>query len=231
VGILIELGDRKMVKSKLLIVMLVAVLLSVAGISHGKEDSQIWSDASLSLRMSDYWKFTFSEEFRFNDGDSIYHHSDVGISTDKLFENVEVGLNYRLYYHRKGSGEEWKQVHSPHFNFTYKSDLFELPISNRSRFQFLDNEEGLDYWKYRNKTTLKLDKLFTIYKFKPYVSNEIFVSLTDDTQINRNRLSAGLTYKLSKNVDMKMFYLWQSSKKNKEWLDMDVLGFSFKLKF
>ena len=214
-----------------MVAMLVVMLLTIAGVSYGKEDSQIWSDASLSFRMSDYWKFTFSEEFRFNDGDSIYHHSDVGISTDKLFENMDVGLNYRLYYHRKDGGQEWKQVHSPHLNFTFKSDLFDMPVSNRSRFQFLDNEEGQDYWKYRNKTTLKLDKWFTVYKFKPYVSNEIFINLRDDTQLNRNRASAGLTHKLSKNVDMKLFYLLQTSKKNKDWSSMDVFGFTFKFKF
>jgi len=107
-----------------------------------------------------------------------------------------------------------------------------LPISNRFRFQFIDNEEKEDLWVFRNKTTVKLDNIFTISKFKPYISDEFFISLKGDAQIRRNRLSVGFTHKLSNNVDTKIFYLLQTSKSSKNrWSDTDVFGFSLKFKF
>jgi len=195
-----------------------------------QKGTQIWTDASMEFKIYDSWDITLSEEMRYTDSDLSYYHTDIGFSSKTLIKGTKVGLNYRLY-RNKNSKDKWSRVQSPHINFTLYDNLFKLPVSNRFRFQFLDKKNASDMWVFRNKTTIKLDDIFSIGNFKPYLSNEFFMNLYDDTQINRNRISSGLSYKINKNVKTRIFYLLQTTKGNNEWSNLDVLGFSLNFKF
>jgi len=217
---------------KLFVVL--SIILMIGSYAHATEegDLQFWTNTKISFKMNQDWNFSFNEELRYEDDmDKLcYYHSDVGVSSSSLIDGVKTGFNYRLYNHRSDNGP-WHRVHSPHINLTFKGKIFDVPVSNRCRFQFIDNKDKPDLWKFRNKVTIKLDDFFKIGGLKPYVSDEFFINLADDTQINRNRLSAGLSYKINSNTSINTFYLWQTSKSGNNWKDIDVIGLSLSIKF
>jgi hypothetical protein len=65
---------------------------------------------------------------------------------------------------------------------------------------------------------------------KPYVADEVFVPLNDDN-ITRNRVYAGLSFDVLKNMTGEVFYLWQSSRSSGDWNDINVLGTRLKFRF
>jgi hypothetical protein len=220
--------DNKM--KNILVIALIAFVL-FAGYAHASDDTQFWNRYDFKFKLNETWKLSFNEEIRYSDKASrlIYYHHDIGLSTEKIIEGVEIGINYRLV-NARSSDKDWKQINSPHVNFTFKN-ILDLPLSNRSRFQFLDNEKEFDdFWIYRNQTTVKLDQLFEIKNLKPYVSDEFFIRMDGPTEINRNRLSFGLSYKI-KSVDIKCFYMWQTTNAYDEWIDVDVVGLNVGFKF
>jgi len=194
-------------------------------------DFQFWSTASASFDISRNFEAKFEEELRFGDdaGRLYYHHSDLGFAYRSLADWIDVGVNYRQAFARAGRGE-WRQENRPHLNVTLKGRLFDLDVSSRSRLEYRDREKRDDVWRYRNKFTVKLPFELTPLKLKPYLADEVFITLNDDN-IHGNRFYSGFSFDLSKDVKADVFYLWQSSRSGREWIDFNVLGFQFKAYF
>ena len=142
---------------------------------------------------------------------------------------IDVGVNYRQAFGRAGRGE-WRQEKRPHLNVTLKGRLFDLDVSNRSRLEYRDREKRKDVWRYRNKFTVKLPFELTPLKLKPYLADEVFITLNDDN-IDRNRFYSGFSFNVSEDVKADIFYLRQSSRLGREWIDFNVLGFQLKACF
>jgi hypothetical protein len=218
-----------------LIITATGILFFFSGACPGFDDGdfQYWSTAKFSFDLSKDWKIDFSEEFRFgDDGGELYHYfSDLGFTYRSLAEWIDVGFNFRLIKERADSDSEWKSENRPHINVSLKGKLFDLGLTNRSRFEYRDREDNDDLWRYRNKTTVKFPLELTALKLKPYIAEEIYVDMTGDNIINRNRFYSGLSFKLSKNLDSNIFYLWQASKSGTEWKDIHVFGTQLIFKF
>ncbi|MBU1997933.1 MAG: DUF2490 domain-containing protein, partial [Candidatus Omnitrophica bacterium] len=90
----------------------------------------------------------------------------------------------------------------------------------------------MDFWRYRNKFTLKLPWKFTRFEIQPIVSDEIIIVFgRPSTQLNQNRLSAELGFNVFKNLKAEIYYMLQSSKSSDMWKDVNVLGTKLKLVF
>lgn len=195
-------------------------------------DFQYWSSANVSLDIDKDWKITFAEEFRLGDdaGHLYYHHSDIGFVYKSLADWIDLGFNYKQVFERTDSEGEWKQENRPHLNITLKGRLFDLGLSSRSRFEYRDRENKKDLWRYRNKVTVKFPLELTSLKLQPYLADEVFINF-DEEDFNKNRLYAGLSLKLSKNIKGEVYYLWQTSKSGGDWKDINVLGTGLKFYF
>jgi hypothetical protein len=222
-------------KAPNIILSTIAALFFFSGVCLGYDDGdfQYWSTATFSFDLNNDWKVDFSEEFRFgDDGGELYHYfSDLGFTYKSLAEWIDVGFNFRLIRERADSKSEWKTENRPHLNVSLKGKLFDLGITNRSRFEYRDREDSEDFWRYRNKTTIKFPFELTDFKLRPYVAEEIYVDMRGDNIINRNRFYSGFSFKLSKNLDSNIFYLWQTSKSGGEWKDLHILGTQLIFKF
>jgi len=108
--------------------------------------------------------------------------------------------------------------------------MFDLDLSNRSRFEYRDRENKEDLWRYRNKTTVKFPLKLTNLKLQPYIADEIFITLNDDN-VDRNRFYSGVSFNLSKDIKANIFYLWQTSRSGHQWKDINVLGTQLKILF
>lgn len=211
----------------------VIIILLTSEICFATDDGdfQYWSSADVSLDIDKDWKVTFAEEFRLGDdaGHLYYHHSDIGFVYKSLADWIDLGFNYRQVFERD-SKDKWRQENRPHLNVMLKGKLFGLDLSDRSRFEYRDRENKKDLWRYRNKVTVKFPLELTSLKLQPYLAEEVFINF-DEEDFNRNRLYAGLSLKLSKNIKGEVYYLWQSSKSGGDWKDINVLGTGLKFYF
>jgi hypothetical protein len=213
-------------------VLIFAGFLGESCFAFDDGDFQYWSSAGVSFDINKDWKCTFDEEFRFGEdaGEFYYHHSDLGFVYKGLTDWIELGFNYRQVFDRTDSEGEWKQENRPHLNVTLKGRLFDLDVSNRSRFEYRDREDKEDLWRYRNKFTVKLPFELTALKLKPYLADEVFIPLNDDN-ITRNRIYAGVSFTVLEDITGEVFYLWQSSRSDGDWKDTNVLGTRLKFRF
>lgn len=230
---LMKRGIKIMVRHKVALFFIASILphmfLNDMCLAFDDGDFQYWNTEGISFRISDKWKVKLEEEFRFGDdvSDFYYQHSDLGVTYSGFAEWFDAGINYRLIFNEKKG--KWKYENRAHFNCAFKFDLHGVHFSDRNRFEYRDREDEDESWRYRNKFTIKLAK-FTQFEIQPYVADEIFVDF-DEEVLNRNRLSSGISLMLLKNLKGDIFYLWQSSKKSKVWIDYNVLGTKLTLSF
>ncbi len=217
----------------LLLATPIILLTSHTIFAFDKGDFQYWSNAGASVDINNDWKATFEEEFRIGDNISrlYYHHSDVGFVYSGLADWLDLGFNYKQVYEKDTGGfGKWREEHRPHFNVTVKGKLFGLDVSDRSRIEYRDLENTKDYWRYRNKATVKLPFRLTFLKLQPYLADEVFFS-SNGKGFDRNRFYSGLTLPLLKGVSGDIYYMFQSSKSGSELKDINVLGTALRFSF
>lgn len=221
------------ISSRVCFVAAVLAVLLAGGVCFAADDGdfQWWSTARLSFDINKDWGFTFKEELRFEEsGGSLYHHhSEAGFVYKSLADWIDLGFNYRQAYEKDSAGE-WREENQPSLNITLKGKLLGLDVSDRSRFEYRRRENRDDVWRYRNKVTVKLPLELTPLKMKPYLADEVFITLNDDN-IDRNRFFAGASFDLAKNLKGDVYYMWQSSKGSDNWTDINVLGTALKFSF
>ncbi|UCC95870.1 MAG: DUF2490 domain-containing protein [Candidatus Omnitrophota bacterium] len=220
----------KIVKKNLLTIVLFFTAFSGNCYAFDNGDFQYWNTESVSWKPNDDWKTTLEEEFRLGDdgGNLYYQHSDLSVTYSGFSPWFDLGLNYRHIFEKKDS--KWKVENRPHLNATLKWELYDLGFSNRGRLEYRNRENADNFWRYRNKFTIKIPFKLTKLEIQPYIAGEIFYDFDVGT-LNRNRLYSGFNFKLSKNLKANIFYLWQTTEKSYGWNDVHVLGTKFNISF
>jgi hypothetical protein len=212
-----------------IILIISFVIFTSCSFAFDDGDFQYWNAETISWKINEEWKAKLEEEFRFGDDAGIlyYQHSDLGVTYTGLAKWLDVGVNYRHVFEEKD--HKWKQENRPHFNGSFKWELGDFDLSNRGRFEYRNREDAENYWRFRDKFTVKLPG-FTRFQFQPYIADEIFYDFDEET-FDRNRLYGGFSFKLCNHLNAEIFYLHQSSKKDNKWSDAHVLGTKLKLVF
>jgi hypothetical protein len=185
---------------------------------------QWWPAVGVSCKINDKWKFEFEQEERLSDDASnmYYEHSDFGFVYSGLGEWIDLGFNYRQVYQKDSAGE-YQYENRPHFNVTFKGKLRGWDVSDRSRIEYRNIQNGDDSWRYRNKIAVKFPIELTDLKLQPYVANEAFITFDPD-DFAKNRFYTGFTFKLTKNIKTDIYHMWQATKTSSGWDDASVLG-------
>lgn len=210
---------------------IIAVLSSGICFAVDDSDFQYWSSVSLSFDIHKDWKAIVTEELRFVEsaGNLSYHHTEVGFVYSGLADWLDLGFDYRHIYGKDSSGS-WIEEHRPQLNAILKGNLLGFDFTDRSRFEYRDRENMNDIWMYRNKLTLKFPMELTSLKLKPYIADEVFF-LLDEVDYTANRLYAGFSIDLAKNLKGKIFYLWQTAKVSGIDIDINVIGTNLTFSF
>lgn len=219
------------VSGQVLSITLTTILVSGVCLGFEDEGFQWWSTVGGSFDVAKDWKGMFEQQLRMgDDGGNFYHeHTDVGFVYSGIGKWIDLGANFR-YVSEKDNENNWMQENRPHLNVTFKGYIFGLSVSDRNRVEFRDREEADDVWRYRNKLTVKFPFELTALKLKPYVADEIFITLNDDN-VARNRLYLGVVFGLTEWLDADIFFMWQASRSGEEWKDIKVLGTALKFRF
>lgn len=217
------------VRSMVVLAGAVAVAANVYGGGLNTEgDWQVWYGLGTSTKIGE-WKLKLEDEVRSGDDmkDTFYNHVEFGVSRG-VKSWLDLGLNYR-YIQEKKKGE-WETENRPHVNATFKWKLGDWAFSDRNRLEYRDLENSADAWRYRNKLTVYPPfKLFG-EKFKPYVADEVYEDLQGN-DIERNRVYVGAEYKFADWLKSDLFYIWQSSYKDGEWVDINVVNLKLEVIF
>lgn len=192
-------------------------------------DFQYWNTESVSWKTGDL-KLGLEEEFRLGDdaGNLYYNHTDLSAAYSGLADWFTLGINYRHILEDKDS--DWKKENRPHLNATVKFKALDFGFSNRFRFEYRNREDAENYWRYRNKFSVKLPIKLTRLGIQPYMADEIFYDFDAET-LNRNRLYGGISLDIIKGLSGQIFYLWETTEKSDKWNDAHVLGTKLKLSF
>ncbi len=217
---------KNITKKNLITTTALTAVMLFCGVCQAWEDEgvQWWPAVGISHKINDKWKLDFEQEERLGDngGNMYYEHSDIGFVYSGLADWIDLGFNYRLIFQKNGK-DNFKYESRPHFNVTFKSKLFGLGISDRSRIEYRDKETAKDGWRYRNKIAVVFPIELTVLKLQPYIANEAFITI-DPEDFTMNRFYTGFTFKLAANTKADVYHMWQASKTRTEWKDVFVLG-------
>jgi len=209
---------------------LIILTVPVCAWTFDDGDFQYWNNESVSKKINDNWKLSFNQEFRWGDNASnpYYRHSDLGITYSGLAKWLDLTLSYRhITEERSGS---WKVENQPNLNADVKWKLWDVAFGNKLRLEYRNREDADNFWRYRNKLTIKAPFKLTKLEIQPYIADEIFYDFDVET-LNKNRLFAGFSLKILKNLDGEIYHLWESSEKSDQWNDTHVLGTKLKFSF
>jgi hypothetical protein len=202
-----------------------------AGYAYNNGDFHVWNNDYEEFKVGKKTKVILEQEFRWgNSGREFYYqHYDGGVFYD-LLNWLNVGGGYRQIYEK--SGGRFHPCEEPYLTLTLSGILKGFKLDDRSRMEYNDYDYKDDFWRYRNKLTIKAPWKFTKLEIQPYISDEIFIVFGGlPERLNQNRFSAGFDMNLVKHVKVGLYYMLQTHKKSSKWYDYNVLGTKLRLVF
>jgi len=192
---------------------------------------EYWTTAGASFDLDENWSVRVSELLKLgNDARKFtYHHTDLGFVYHGLADWVDLGLHYRHALKRYGSSD-WHRERRPHVDVTFKSQLGEIEISDRSRLEFRDKDYARDQWRYTNKLTLRLPYEFTKWKLRPCFADQAYIDL-DGCDLNKNKVYSGFSFEPSESFVGVLQYVWDSDKTYGRWVNTNILWLQLKFYF
>jgi hypothetical protein len=202
-----------------------ALALSPAASVYAEDegDFEYWAKASFVIPIDEQWDFVFAQKFSFDeDGRHLDNHqADFQFCYGGLADWLDIGIGYKQLFEK--AGDDWQKERRPLFNVSVRGRFWGLAVSDRSRFEYRDEDDEDNVWRYRNKIMLCPLVTLTPRKIQPYVADEIFVSF-DDEDFNQQRVIVGLYVPLRKQVRLELFYMWQIEEEARSWHDVNILG-------
>lgn len=165
-------------------------------------DFELWADCSYELQLNKRFSVNIDEQFRFNDTISSLKKSFTQISVEfKLNKYLSFAGNYRytvvpldLNRHRISLDANLKLARK---NF---------PLSFKYRIRFQDEEYGKRQTYLRNKVQFEYNLCKLV---DPFVSYEMFLRFNGKNEFRISRFSAGLEWRILKNLSATTFYKLQ----------------------
>lgn len=199
-------------------------------------DFQFWNTESIKAPITEKVGAYVEGEFRFGDDASEFYYQHIHLEIPiEVTKWLEVGPAYRQVWELftksedEAGQEDWFTEHRPNLNVTLKHKWEGWKLSSRSRFELryfdIDKE---NVFRYRNKFTAQSPWKWTKWGINPFIADEIFID--DEDGFIRNRLQVGVGMNIIGNLDGALYYLWQTSEKDPDWIDFNIIGAQLKVK-
>ncbi len=221
-------------KKKILAAVVLGLMIAGSVYAYDDHDFQVWNTDIEEMKLNKKSKLVFEQEFRLGDNasDLYYQHYDVGY-VDDLSKYLNVGIGYR--YIKEMKNKAFRVENEPYLLATLFWELAGFKFDSRNRFEYRTFDyDQVDSGRYRNKLTVKFPWKFTKIEIQPYLADEIFIRF-NGTDLNQNRIFAGLGFNTTKNLKGEIYYMLQSTKNYSKfgstWTDTNVLGTKLKLIF
>ncbi|MHC4619159.1 MAG: DUF2490 domain-containing protein [Planctomycetota bacterium] len=192
---------------------------------------EYWQQIGLSHDINEDWVVHAEQEFRAGrrNGNPYLHNVNVGLVYKNLTDWLDIGADFKKEYEKDSAGK-FRGENRPHLSLLFKGKLLDIDAGNRLRVEYRDRENKEDIFRLRNQVKLKFPVKFTKLALQPFVAEEFFVNLGDNN-VSQNRLSAGFSSRPAKSVEIRVYYMWKTSKIPGGWEDTNVIGTGLVLRF
>lgn len=205
---------------RLAVLAVLAAALQAQAYREG--DSQLWLGPGVETGAGPGVKVGVDTSSRFGDSMSDYFYQSYEPSvTWKAAPWLDLGVAYEIIQNKKN--DEWLDEQVPKVNLTIKGDAGPLQLSNRSRMEYRIREAATDEWRYRDRIRLQQAKGWTGWKLKPYVENELYFSV-EEQSFNENRAAAGFGFEPKAWLKAELYYMVRSTLKDDLWTDSNIVG-------
>ena len=230
--------------SRKMLLVTVVLALSSTGWAQVNSDGdwQLWTHQKAHIKISDKVSVPVSAMYRFGEDMSKlwYQHYDVGLCY-KATPWLSILASYRhkmvdAGHFRRVAGDRWINIKNPNINFIFSRKLGKITLQNNCRFSYWDYDDEFrqdDLLYYRNIFTATGSAL-TSAKIAPYVEEDFFFS-TNNGEVDRNRISAGVRIHRWKVAMPQVYMMWQTYNPNGlgngENIDNYIVGLDCQFKF
>lgn len=225
--------------------------------AQSDDDFGFWTSVGVKKELVSNLDAEAEAEFRTRDGFGDVDRWTIGAGLDyKLFSflKADAGYKYIRNHHdnettKKGNyiPSYWQNKHRAYFSLTGKVKWDRLEFSLRERYQYT-YRSALSVPKYDDEGDRKSDEEITgkgksvlrsrfevewdIRKssFTPYVSIEMYNSISDSWDHEKMRYMVGSKYKINKKNSLNIFYLYQDESDDDE-ASGHAIGIGYTYKF
>ena len=187
-------------------ILITAVLLSTAFFVSGQEtDNELWTGPTFRMDVFNKFRIEFEQQARFFNNISEFKNtfSEFGIkyTINKIFS---VKGNYRYI-----SRAEKNNRHRISASFYSKLDTKVIPLVLTHRLKFQDTREPIS----GDIITVLRNKLAFDYNLcklvDPFLEGELYYRLNKINDFRTSRITAGLEWRITKNIDLTTYYRLQ----------------------
>lgn len=167
----------------------------------GEVDNELWVGYSAKIKLSEKWKLGLKTQQRYNDNFTGLKLNFMAVNLGyKVNKHIGLRTDYRHTWR-----PEKRNLKRYTFDFLAKKKIkkYKLRLEYRSRFLLnIAHYTGETTSDFRNKLSLssKLNK-----KIVPFVGYELFYELYEFERIDAHRFTAGVNWRLKKNLDLKTY--------------------------
>jgi len=212
---------------KLLMAILLIIVFIINEWVFAENDREYWSHYEIIGSVNNTLDFKLKPELRYNKNFDNHYYTHIEFGFDWKFKDWLVLSPY--YRHvNENKNDDWKIEYRPHLNATIKWKFDKISFENRNRLEYRAKED-IEFFRYRNKLTAKMQK-YTQFKIQPYLAEEPFYDF-DAQELNKNRIYAGVNFKVLDNLKADILYILESRLKDGVWTNVNVLGTTLKYSF
>lgn len=215
------------------------IFLLLRGNARGQErDFGGWFSFDVSTDLSSRFSMDVEQEARLFKNFGEWDRHSTSISGDyKIVGWLKGGVGYMLIFNHKVKSDTWDTRHRYFVYLQGKQKLGRFSISLRERFQStFVKEEAVEELGYefisRNylRSRLKVDYDIKNNKLEPYLSAEMYYSLSGKKEINDMRYTVGAEFPLAGKFDLDTYLRLDQEMNVKNPVSLFIGGVTLKLK-
>ncbi|HSE30819.1 MAG TPA: DUF2490 domain-containing protein [Pyrinomonadaceae bacterium] len=217
-----------LLSSVLILLTLATSTFSQTGSSSPETDTQQWNDFVFSVPIT--------KQIDFNMLGGLRLGRDISRPVD---ERIGIGATFRIgqhlslvpgYLHIETQPFEGRKAHEDRLNSAaiLRVDAHRFRFTDRNLFERRLRTPGIDSTRYRNRLQVEHPVGSDKMKLSVFVSEEVFYDWSIDDWV-RNRVAAGITKPLNKNITLDVYYLRQNDGRTVPG-DLHVIGTTWRIK-
>jgi hypothetical protein len=192
---------------------------------YSQEDFGTWAKISFDYKLNKKISFNSKSELRTEDNSRTRKQLYTQFSSKYKFnKKLSINLAYRLKSLNKEYGEEIQNRFHSDVNYRIKIEDFSILLRSRTQYNITYNSENEWYERTRLKVKYEFNK-----KLSCFLYNEFYFLLnnSNNSSFNKNRLSSGVEYKISKSLAVQLKYLRIKDVNVDNPKTMNIVGASF----
>ena len=218
---------------KLLYTLFIAFPFLATAQTPDLTEGEVWFGASYKLKFENKLEVQLEEQVRLDNDIDRVKKSFTEISLEyEVFKDFEVGAKYRFSIFPNSFAEN--AIEKSAFNVSrisvdvsYEFDKKDFPLSLEVRTRFQDatehyTEQKITFW--RNKFSLEWEASKNI---TPFVEYESFYRLNKKNEFRQDRYTAGIEWRINKEMDISTFYRVDKEKNKKLNGRQNIVGIMF----